>query len=212
VRVAAYDQEAEQLILGRGGFVQRCKADEVGLLLARARPGDTSVTPMRGVFARDDAWLSTGDLFRRDADGDYWRLDGVYDVIHTADGPVLAALIRDALGEIDAVDLAVAFGLRPAGEGSELAVAAVTLRPDHALTPEVLSRALGELPEGHRPSVVQVLDEMPVTTWFRPLTRPLRRAGLPEPAEGRVWYLDRGGRRYRPLTDAARRRLESATG
>ncbi len=207
VRVAAYDQEAEQLILGRGGFVQRCKTDEVGLLVARARPGDTSVTPMRGVFARDDAWLSTGDLFRRDSDGDYWRLDGVYDVIHTSDGPVLAAPIRDALGDLEAVDLAVAYGLRPDGDGPELAVAAVTLRPDHSLTPEVLSRALAELPEGHRPAVVRVIDEMPVTTWFRPLTRPLRRAGLPEPAEGRVWYLDRGGRRYRPLTDAARRRL-----
>jgi putative long chain acyl-CoA synthase len=165
------------------------------------------VTPMRGVFDRDDAWLSTGDLFRRDADGDYWRVDGVYDVIHTADGPVLAAPIRDALGDLPAVDLAVAYGLRPSGETPEVAVAAVTLRPDHALSAETLSRTLAELPEGHRPALVQVIDVMPVTTWFRPRTRPLRRAGLPELADGRVWYLDRGGRRYRPFTEAARRRM-----
>ncbi len=207
VRIAAYDQESEQLILGSGGFVRRCKSDEVGLLVVRARPSDTSVTPMRGVFSRDDAWLSTGDLFRRDADGDYWRLDGVYDVIHTADGPVLAAPIRDALSDVRAVDLAVAYGLRPSEGAEEVAVAAVTLCPDHELSAEVLSRALDEVPEGHRPVVVRVIDEMPVTTWFRPITRPLREAGLPEPAEGRAWYLDRGGRRYRPLTDAARRRL-----
>jgi putative long chain acyl-CoA synthase len=159
------------------------------------------------VFSRDDAWLSTGDLFRRDADGDHWRLDGVYDVIHTADGPVLAAPIRDALGDLAAVDLAVAYGLRPADDAEELVVAAVTLRPDHELNAEMLSRALGELPEGQRPAVVRVIDEMPVTTWFRPLTRPLRQAGLPEADDGRAWYLDRSGRRYRPLTDAARRRL-----
>jgi putative long chain acyl-CoA synthase len=207
VRIAAYDQESEQLILARGGFVRRCGPDEVGLLLARARPTDTSVTPMRGVFSRDDAWLSTGDLFRRDADGDHWRLDGVYDVIHTADGPVLAAPIRDALGDLAAVDLAVAYGLRPADDAEELVVAAVTLRPDHELNAEMLSRALGELPEGHRPAVVRVIDEMPVTTWFRPLTRPLRQAGLPEADDGRAWYLDRGGRRYRPLTAAARKRV-----
>jgi putative long chain acyl-CoA synthase len=207
VRIAAYDQESEQLILARGGFVRRCGPDEVGLLLARARPTDTSVTPMRGVFSRDDAWLSTGDLFRRDADGDHWRLDGVYDVIHTADGPVLAAPIRDALGDLAAVDLAVAYGLRPSGDAEELVVAAVTLRPDHELNAEMLSRALGELPEGQRPAVVRVIDEMPVTTWFRPLTRPLRQAGLAEADDGRAWYLDRSGRRYRPLTDAARRRL-----
>jgi putative long chain acyl-CoA synthase len=162
---------------------------------------------MRGVFSRDDAWLSTGDLFRRDADGDYWRLDGVYDVIHTASGAVLAAPIRDALGDVPAVDLAVVYGVSPSPDGPELAVAAVTLCPDQTLTAEALSDALGELPEGHRPAVVHVIDEMPVTTWFRPRTRPLREAGLPEPAQGRVWYLDRGGRRYRPLTDAARKRL-----
>ncbi|MFZ1993759.1 MAG: hypothetical protein WAU75_06585 [Solirubrobacteraceae bacterium] len=71
----------------------------------------------------------------------------------------------------------------------------------------MLSRALAGLPDGGRPAVVHVIDEMPVTTRFRPLTRPLRQAGLPQPAEGRVWYLDRGGRRYRPLTGAARKRL-----
>ena len=38
------------------------------MLLARARETTTvATTPLRGVFARDDAWLSTGDLFRRDA-------------------------------------------------------------------------------------------------------------------------------------------------
>jgi putative long chain acyl-CoA synthase len=207
VRIAAYDQESEQLILGRGGFVRQCKTDEVGLLVARARPSDTSVAPMRGVFSRDDAWLSTGDLFRRDADGDYWRLDGVYDVIHTAEGPVLAAPMRDALSELPAVDLAIAYGLRVSDAPAELAVAAVTLRPAHTINTEALTRALAALPDGHRPAIVHVIDEMPVTTWFRPITRPLRRAGLPEPAPGRAWYLDRSGRRYRPLTQAARKRL-----
>ncbi|HTU95110.1 MAG TPA: AMP-binding protein [Solirubrobacteraceae bacterium] len=207
VRIAAYDQESEQLILGRGGFVRRCGPDEVGLLVTRVRSSDTSVTPMRGVFSRDDAWLSTGDLFRRDADGDYWRLDGVYDVIHTTEGPVLAAPIRDALGDLAAVDLAVAYGQRPSDGEEEIVVAAVTLRSEHELTAEMLSRSMGEVPEGQRPAVVHVIDEMPVTTWFRPLTRPLRHAGLPAAGDGRAWYLDRGGRRYRPLTEAARQRL-----
>ena len=34
-----------------------------------------------------------------------------------------------------------------------------------------------------RPAIVQVVDEIPVTTWFRPITGPLRDAGLPEPAD-----------------------------
>jgi putative long chain acyl-CoA synthase len=120
---------------------------------------------------------------------------------------VLAAPMRDALGDLPAVDLAVAYGLRPPAGGHELAVAAVTLRPGHELSADTVTQALSELEDGHRPAVVHVVDEIPVTTWYRPLTAPLRDAGIPAPAEGRTWYLDRGGRRYRPLTEAARRRL-----
>jgi putative long chain acyl-CoA synthase len=208
VRLAAYDAESEQLILGRGGFVRSAKTDEVGILVARARPGETTVTPMRGVFSRDDAWLSTGDLFRRDGDGDYWRLDSVQDVIHTVHGPVFPAPIRDALGELPAVDLAVCYGLRVGDGADEIAVAAVTVRRGYELEGETVAAALASLVQRDRPALVHVVDEIPVTTWFRPQTAPLRAAGLPRPGDGRpVWYLDRGGRRYRPLTETARRRL-----
>ena len=211
VRLAAYDPESEQLILGRGGFVNRAKTDEVGLLLARARPDQTITTPMRGVFRRDDAWVSTRDLFRRDADGDYWRVDSIVDVIHTAEGPVLPSPIRDALGALAAVDLAVCYGLRVRDSEDEIAVAAVTLRGNHELEAETVARAVSALEPEQRPAVVQVVDEIPVTTWYRPLTAPLRAAGLPRPGSGRVWYLDRSGRRYRPMTDPAYARLGGAS-
>jgi putative long chain acyl-CoA synthase len=55
---------------------------------------------------------------------------------------------------------------------------------------------------------VHVVDEIPVTTWYRPMTSSLRGAGIPEPDEARqAWYLDASGEVYRPLTDAAHRRL-----
>jgi putative long chain acyl-CoA synthase len=214
VRLAAYDIDAGQLVLGPDGFVQRSGTDEVGMLLARARETDgTTMIALRGVFARDDAWLATSDLFRRDSDGDYWRLDTAGDVIRTAAGPVFTTPIRDALGTLPAIDLAVAYGV-PGRGGHELAVAAVTLRHGHGhghgheLDARSLSAALRSLPAYERPAVVRVVDEIPVTTWYRPLTGPLREQGVPEPREGeQAWYLDRGGKTYRPLTATARGRL-----
>ncbi len=83
VRIAAYDPDSGQLVLGEDGYVKACGTDEVGMLLARTRARETTATmALRGVFARDDAWLATGDLFRRDADGDYWRMDGVREFAH----------------------------------------------------------------------------------------------------------------------------------
>jgi putative long chain acyl-CoA synthase len=211
VRLGAYDADNDQLLLGAGGFVRRCGPGEPGVLLARSREIDTiATTPLRGVFAKDDSWLSTGDIFRQDDDGDYWRLDGASDVIRTAHGAVYTSPIRDALGDLAAVDLAVAYGLR-LGEGRpQLAVAAVTVRDDRALDARTLTMALGTLTRDERPAIVHVVDELPVTTWFRPITGPLRDGGLP-PAGDRAFYLDAGGERYRPLTDAARARLAHGT-
>jgi putative long chain acyl-CoA synthase len=208
VRLGAYDAEHGQLALGDDGFVRECGPDEVGILLARARTVDSiATTPLRGVFAREDAWLSTGDLFRRDADGDYWRLDSARDVIRGAAGPVYSAPVRDALGELPAVDLAVAYGLQLPAHDHELLVAAVTLRPGQSIDARSLGYALERLPAPARPDIVHVVDSIPVTTWYRPLTRPLRDAGIPRANPDRAWYRDRGGRRYRPLTASARRRL-----
>ncbi len=211
VRVASYDVEAGGLFLKTDGFAKRGGVDEVGMLLAKTAPDAPTVsTPMRGVFAREDAWLATGDLFRRDGDGDYWRVDGIADVIHTAGGPVFSTPIRDALGDLPAVDLAVAYPVAPLRDRQPVAVAAVTLRSGAELSARDISAALGVLPEPERPAIVHVVDTIPVTTWFRPNTAPLREAGLPEPAPGKqAWYLGRAGA-YRPLTDAARRRLARA--
>ncbi len=209
VRIARYDLDAQGLVLNRDGFAERCRIDEVGMLMARVSPTEPlSITPLRSLFHRDDAWVATGDLFRRDADGDYWRVDGVADVIHTVRGHVFTTPIRDALGDIPAVDLALAYGVRPHEGQPEVAVAAVALRPGQSLTPRELTQGLAVLPPDERPGVVQVVDRIPVTTWFRPMTQELRAAGLPEPGAGvPAWYLDASGETYRPLTAAARQRL-----
>src|SRR5205823_13688131 len=112
VRIAAYDVERGGLELREDGLARECEVDEVGMLLARVNPSEpTSSIPMRGVFSPDDAWLLTGDLFRRDADGDFWRVDGLADVITTAAGHVFTTPIRDALCSLPAVDLAVVYGV-----------------------------------------------------------------------------------------------------
>jgi putative long chain acyl-CoA synthase len=212
VRIAQYDLGVGGLVVGEGGFARECKVDEVGMLLARAGVGEPlSVVALRGIFASEDAWVVTGDLFLRDADGDYWRIDGVGDVIRSRQGPVFTTPIRDALGDLDAVDLAVAYGVRPPGREHQVAVAAATVRAGHELNARGISSVMERLAPDQRPLIVHVVATIPVTTWFRPLTGPLRDAGIPEPGEGvQAWYLDASSESYRPLTESARGRLAAA--
>jgi putative long chain acyl-CoA synthase len=230
VRVAAYDPVVGRLIEREDGFARECAVGETGMLLAQV--GRRSLTPsenaLRGVFARGDAWMATGDLFRRDEDGDHWLVDNVAALIRTASGVVPALPIQDALGDLDEVELAVVYGVPVSADGSELAVAAVTLRVGPgaggaggvALRPAALTRTLAGIEPAQRPSVVRVVAEIPVTTWFRPLAGPLRAEGIPpvpsasaSAADGAggwpVWVRDAGGGGYRPMTAASRRRLLS---
>lgn len=209
VRLAAFDVESGEYLLGQDGFAQRCGAGEVGMLVARSRPEKrhTSVV-LRGLFERGDTWVETGDLFRRDADGDYWRVDAVADVLHTARGPVFTGPIRDALGTLPAVDLAVAYGLEAPFCEQEVPVAAITLLPGSKLAARDLNAAFSGLPFHERPLIVRVVDEIPVTTWYRPMTAPLRERGLPLSSRARpAWFLDLAAETYVPFTAAVRRRL-----
>jgi len=209
VRIASYDVEESGLVLRADGFAREAAVDEVGMLLARVRRDEPlSMIPLRGVFVTGDTWLLIGDLFRRDADGDFWRIDNLGEVIPSAQGPVFTGPIRDALGDLPAVDLAVAYGV-PAHRGAhELPVAAVTLQSGQALQAKDIATAVRGLAREQRPAIVHVIDKIPVTTWWRPITGPLREAGIPQPGEGvQAWYLDRRGDGYRPLTAASHRRL-----
>ena len=88
----------------------------------------------------------TGDLFRRDADGDFWLVDHVSTVIRTAAGVVFSGPIQDALGDVDAVALAVAYGVPTRSDsGAEIPCAAVTLREGRELDVHEVERALADL-------------------------------------------------------------------
>ena len=165
------------------------------MLLARTRPQKRhSSTVLRGLFKRGDTWIPTGDLFRRDADGDYWRVDALADVVRTVHGPVFTGPVRDSLGTLPAVDLAVAYGVQSDLSAQEVAVAAVSLAPGARLTAADLGAVFSWLPFHQRPLIVRVVDRIPVTTWYRPLTAPLREQGLPLSSKSHpAWYLDLGG-------------------
>ena len=210
VRVAAYDLGQRRLVLDEQGLAREARDDEVGLLLARASATDpiTGSARLRGVFAHDDAWRSTDDLFLRDEHGDLWLAGSVGEIVDTAHGPALPSGARFGLSGIPALDLIVAYGV-PSGDASVL-VAAATLRHradlagadlTAALAAADLDAALDRLPRRHRPDYVQLVRSIPVTTWHRPQWSALQAKGVPQPGRGRrVWRLDEDGAHYVELS------------
>ncbi|HEU4361454.1 MAG TPA: acyl-CoA synthetase [Mycobacterium sp.] len=200
VELAAYDTDHDLILEDDRGFVAVAETNEVGVLLAKPRgPIDPAASVKRGVFAPADTWISTDYLFRRDADGDYWLVGGRGSVLHTVRGVVYPVLVTDALGLITGVDLAVTYAV-PAGDG-QLAVAAVTLRPDAKLTATDLSAAVAGMPVGLGPDIVHVVPELSLSAVYRPAVGTLREAGIPKPGR-HCWYFDAGSEQFKRLTAA----------
>jgi putative long chain acyl-CoA synthase len=194
VDLAVYDVVGGRLAVGPDGFAMACGPDEVGLLLARPRDPAASGTVLRGVFARGDSWLATGDLFRRDGEGDYWLVDFAAAVVVSDGRPAYSVPVEDALGNVPAVELAVAYGVE------SVLVAAVTVRAGRELDAAALTSALAALDPSARPAYVAQRDAIPLTTWYRPRKGPLRAGGIPRPSvDGvtAVWRVDPRTGRYR---------------
>ena len=203
VELAAYDVDSHLILEDDRGFVQVAAADQVGILLARPRgPVDPTASVKRGVFAPADTWVSTESLFRRDADGDYWLVGSRNAVINTARGIVFAEPVTDAVGRINAVDLAVTYGLTLGG-GDEVAITAITLRPGTSVTAADLTEATAAMPVGLPPDVVHVVADLALSASYRPVVGALRTAGVPR-AGRHAWYLDRDSGRFKRSTSEAR--------
>jgi putative long chain acyl-CoA synthase len=208
IELAAYDADADLILEDDRGFVRVAGVDEVGVLLARPRgPVDPTASVKRGVFAPADTWVSTESLFRRDADGDFWLVGTRNSIIHTARGVVFDEPITDAVSMIDAVDLAVTYGVTVGDR--QVAVTALTLRPGATVTAADLTEAIADPPVGLPPDVVHVVPELPLSATYRPVVAGLRAAGVPK-ASRTAWYLDTGSGQFRRLTAAARSHLAPA--
>jgi putative long chain acyl-CoA synthase len=177
VRVVAWDLECDRLITGRDGLGSLTTPGEIGMLVSNAGP-EARAGVLRNILDPGDAWALTGDLFRRDADGDLWRVGPLSQLVRTTSGPVSGVDAEAALQRLSQVDLAVAHSLDGDGAATLLALA-VSLRPGGSLDAAAVQGALASVPEADRPALVHVVDEIPVTRSYRPIvSRFADRAGL----------------------------------
>lgn len=146
--------------------------DEVG----PDEPGELVVRPVQGgegpavAYYRDDeatreknraGWVHTGDLVRRDADGNFWFIERIRHMIRRRGVNIPAAEIERIIGSHPEVGLVAAVAV-PSDLGED--EIKVVVDWNGGLTPERVSEIAAELlPEYMRPRYVEVVDEMPMT-------------------------------------------------
>lgn len=197
VRIAAYDPAAGSMRTGDDGLGYEAARGEVGLLLSKVNPADAMAgIPMRSVFEPGDAWRSTGDLFTKDEQSNFWHYAAVASLITTPRGIVAPSAISREVAAIPAVDQAITYAV---GKNREI-VTAVTLQAGALPSSIELYQVLDHLPESHHPAYIVVVKSLPTTTWHRLISTGLQKSGIPKPSkQRRVWRLDTDTATYEEL-------------
>lgn len=224
--VVAYDfegssRDAGHFVRDALGHARRCRVDEAGLLIARVGPthpsfgkqgaaGTDSVASFaRDVFAHGDTWFVTGDIVRRDADGDFWYVDRSSHLLRGPHGWIASRELEDRLYELDGIELAVVWGLAPerlearlrarVSEHGDVVVATLVVREPGRFDAQALAGRVALLRPEQRPSFVCLRTEVALTDGFRPLKSPLVRAGL-DAADPWLLVWDAEAMQYAALT------------
>jgi long-chain acyl-CoA synthetase len=131
------------------------------------RPEETART------IRDD-WLHTGDVGKRDADGWFYIVDRIKDMIVVSGYKVWPRDVEDALFSHPAVLEAAVVGV-PDDYRGETVAAHVVLRPGQTATEaELIEHCRERLAVYKAPHIVHLVDELPKTASGKTLRRELR--------------------------------------
>ena len=116
-----------------------------------------------------DGWLRTGDLGRRDGDGDFYIVGRAKEVVRRKGVNIAPAEIEGAMGEIADVDEAALVGV-PSPLGEEQAIVVVTLAPGaprDGAEGRIMARLATLISREKQPDAVVVTDRLPKTPTHR---------------------------------------------
>lgn len=210
-----YDFECGEPVRGADGRLLVVPEGQPGLLLARVDPShplgcfdgytdnaSTTAKLVQGAFSSGDTWFNTGDLLRRDADGDFWFVDRLGDTFRWKGENVSTEEVAQVLGRSPMVAMAVAYGVSMPGREGRAGMAALELHPEIPFD----GKALGELvhdnlPPSARPRFLRLTRELEWTETWKPKKQALAAEGAdPEKLNDKLYYYNELEKAYHPLT------------
>ncbi|MNM10021.1 Long-chain-fatty-acid--CoA ligase FadD17 [compost metagenome] len=225
LRLVRYDIENACHPRDEQGFYQLCDVGEVGeamgFIVDHPDIGggrfegytcaDASESKIRrNVLREGDAYWSSGDLLRQDADGYCYFVDRIGDTYRWKSENVSTQEVADALGDLPGLELINIYGVQVPGHEGRAGMAAVLMQPGQRFDPEVFY-ALTErvLPRYAAPVFVRVSAAADLTSTFKLRKVDLQRQGYcPTACQDPLFIRDEQARRYQPYSPEALQRAD----
>jgi fatty-acyl-CoA synthase len=178
IALARFDAESRAPARGPDGFCMRCADGETGEALGRigsdaagrfegySDAAETDKKVLRDVFKPGDAWMRTGDLMRRDADGFYYFVDRIGDTFRWKGENVATREVAGVLSTCPGVAEAIVYGVTVPGAEGRAGMA--LLRAEGEIDLRELARRLEALHRPARPLFLRLARAIDTTATFKP--------------------------------------------
>ena len=207
IALVRFDDASQAPARGQDGFCESCRDGETGEALGRisgdaasrfegySDSTETDKKVLRDVFAPGDAWMRTGDLMQRDAEGYYSFVDRVGDTFRWKGENVATAEVAAVLRDCPGVTDVLVYGVAAPGAEGRAGMAALAGSFDM----RELERRVETLPRWARPVFLRTGEDILRTETFKPRRALYVAQGFDATkVGGRLFVLRDGG--YLPLT------------
>lgn len=166
----------------------------------------------RNVLRKGDAYWSSGDLLREDANGYCYFVDRIGDTFRWKSENVSTQEVADALSDLPGLELINIYGVQVPGHEGRAGMAAVLMQTGQAFDPQALyTLTEARLPRYAAPVFVRVSAAADLTSTFKLRKVDLQRQGYsPTACADPLYIRDESTRSYQPLSLELLQRLELA--
>ncbi|WP_422421535.1 long-chain-acyl-CoA synthetase [Pseudomonas sp. GZD-222] len=223
LRLVRYDIENDCHPRDDHGFYQLCEVGEVGEAMGfiidhpdigggrfegytSAQASESKIR--RNVLREGDAYWSSGDLLRQDADGYCYFVDRIGDTFRWKSENVSTQEVADALGDLPGLELINIYGVQVPGHEGRAGMAAVLMQSGQGFDPEAFYALTDRcLPRYAAPVFVRVSAAADLTSTFKLRKVDLQRQGYcPQACQDPLFIRDDQARTYQPYSAAALQR------
>jgi acyl-CoA synthetase (AMP-forming)/AMP-acid ligase II len=198
--IVEFDNDTEEPIRDKKGFMKKVKKGGVGLLVSEVsarRPFDGYTDPAAGekklfrdVFKKGDTWFNSGDLVRDQGLRHIQFVDRVGDTFRWKGENVSTSEVSEAIGGFPGIAEANVYGVGIPNRDGRAGMAALVA--DGEIDLKALREHLaGRLPDYARPVFLRIRDELDVTGTFKQKKIDLVREGFdPSATSDAIFFHD----------------------
>ena len=220
-----FDVESGEPVRDENGFCRRCAQEETGEAIGQvldapsnaggAFEGYTDKEASRkrilhDVFKPGDAWVRTGDLMRKDAQGFFYFVDRIGDTFRWKGENVAASEVSDAICAFPGVTRASVYGVEIPGTDGRAGMA--TIAAANGLDLQAFREHLtGRLPRYAHPLFLRIRSDVEMTGTFKTSTPELARQGYdPTGVTDAIFFNDPRRETFVRLDETLYRHIQAA--